>query len=302
MIVPWGGPGLEIGACLASLAAQSCSFPFDVIVVDAAPALGRVLALPEGVRRVDAPRALPPGAARNAGAAATPAKMLAFLDSDCVAEPRWLEQAVAALGDGRVLVGGPVGDVLPWHPIAAIDNLLQFAEQGPRRRSGNAAYFPACSMATTADVFGQCSGFPETMPVGEDVAFCLSVAARHPGGLRFVREMRIRHLGRRSLPAFVAHQISFGWARAVTGYFLPDWARRLGRHAWAIPLVAGKRFLFLLHRTIAVNPPALLRIVCFFPVLGVGLIGWAYGFHAGCREVHADESARGETVGGGQRE
>src|SRR5205085_2079945 len=66
---------------------------------------------------VRAPLPAPPGgpgagraaAARNAGAGASRAELLAFLDSDCTAEPGWLEALVAELGDPAVAaVGGRV--------------------------------------------------------------------------------------------------------------------------------------------------------------------------------------------------
>jgi GT2 family glycosyltransferase len=284
VIVPWGAPGREIVGCLASLAAQECSTPFETIVVDAAPELGRTLHLPAGARRIDTGRALLPGAARNAGAAASSAEVVAFLDADCEADPGWIEAATRAIDDATDLAGGPVGNVFPAHPIASIDNLLQFAEQGPGRATGPAAYFPACSLAARASAFRAVGGFPEDRAIGEDVALSLAFAARRPDSLRFVSDMRVRHAGRRTWRGLAAHQRAFGHARAVTGFFLAPAAQRLGRHAWAIPLVAAKRFVFLLGRSVRENPGAVVRILAFFPVLAFGLWEWARGFRAGCLE------------------
>src|SRR6185437_13088511 len=47
------------------------------------------------------------GPARNGGVAASSGEVLAFIDSDCVAEPAWIEEGVNALG-GHDLVGGRV--------------------------------------------------------------------------------------------------------------------------------------------------------------------------------------------------
>src|SRR5439155_20394909 len=83
----------QLAACLASLdALRHPGRRPEVIVVDdgSAPAA----AVPAGVRLVRLPRSLGPAAARNAGAAVSGSALLAFLDSDCTAEPGWLEALV----------------------------------------------------------------------------------------------------------------------------------------------------------------------------------------------------------------
>ncbi len=55
-----------------------------------------------------------PGAARNAGVAASSGDVLAFTDADCIPEPGWLAAGLEALQDadlvqGRVEADGPVG-------------------------------------------------------------------------------------------------------------------------------------------------------------------------------------------------
>jgi glycosyltransferase involved in cell wall biosynthesis len=55
-----------------------------------------------------------PGAARNAGVAASTGEILAFTDADCIPEPGWLRAGVEALRSadlvqGRVIADGPVG-------------------------------------------------------------------------------------------------------------------------------------------------------------------------------------------------
>ena len=100
--------GLE--RCLAALEAQS--YPADrreVIVADNASPEG-----PEVVERTIRGRArlvVEPekgaGPARNRGVSVAGGEILAFIDSDCVAEPDWLEAGVRALA-GHDLVGGRV--------------------------------------------------------------------------------------------------------------------------------------------------------------------------------------------------
>jgi GT2 family glycosyltransferase len=107
--------GLEI--CLAALAAQT--YPrdrFEVVVADNNSPVG-IAAVEKVVRgRAQLVPVAEKGAgpARNGAAAASRGEVLAFIDSDCVAEPQWLAEGVAALerfdlvgGRVRVLVSDP---------------------------------------------------------------------------------------------------------------------------------------------------------------------------------------------------
>lgn len=69
------------------------------------------------------------GPARNGGVAASSGEILAFIDSDCVAEPAWLEEAVKALpafdfigGRVKVLVDDPA-DITP---VEAFERVFAF--------------------------------------------------------------------------------------------------------------------------------------------------------------------------------
>ena len=108
--------GLKL--CLASLDAQT--YPrdrFDVVLADNNSPVG-----PAAVEQLVAGRAKlivvtekGAGPARNGAVAASRGEVLAFIDSDCVAEPAWLMEGVAALGRFD-LVGGHVG-VLVSDPV-----------------------------------------------------------------------------------------------------------------------------------------------------------------------------------------
>jgi glycosyltransferase involved in cell wall biosynthesis len=107
--------GLAI--CLAALERQS--YPrdrFEVIVADNASPEGAAAVAEVIARRAQLVVVTEKGAgpARNGGVAASRGDLLAFIDSDCVAEPSWIEEGVEALksfdfvgGRIRVLVADP---------------------------------------------------------------------------------------------------------------------------------------------------------------------------------------------------
>ena len=103
--------GLEI--CLAALGRQT--FPaehFEIVVADnnspqGAAAVEKVVA---GRARVVTVMQRGAGPARNGGAAASRGELLAFIDSDCQADPLWLAEGIKAL-EACDIAGGSV-DVL----------------------------------------------------------------------------------------------------------------------------------------------------------------------------------------------
>lgn len=109
VIVPARNAASTIGATLEGLANQESDERLEIIVVDD----GSDDATGDTVREWgDRVRLLRqgkggPAAARNAGASAAAAEVLAFTDADCVPEPHWIAAGVAAL-EGAALVQGAV--------------------------------------------------------------------------------------------------------------------------------------------------------------------------------------------------
>jgi glycosyltransferase involved in cell wall biosynthesis len=112
VVVPAHDAADTIGDTLAALAAQDFERPFELIVVDDRSADGTAaIAEDHGARIVALAEQGGPGAARNAGAAATGAAVIAFTDADCEPAPGWLREGVAAIENGADLVTGPIEPV-----------------------------------------------------------------------------------------------------------------------------------------------------------------------------------------------
>ena len=181
-----------------------------------------------------------------------------------------------------VLVGGPVLDARPFHPISVSDNLLQFAEFPRGRPDGPATHFPGCNVAIRRMAFEALGGFPPTsLPAGEDGAFSALVRERHPETLRFVRAMAVRHDGRTRFGEFLRHHERFGYCRAALDLSLAPRHRRLA--AWPLMTgpVAAKRLGFILGRGFAWDAGQLLKSLALIPLLAAGSVAWAAGFRRG---------------------
>ena len=288
VVVPCKGHARELGRCLESLARQVAGFPYETIVVDSATdsRVASMVARFPDVRLVRSAADLRAGDARNRGVSASCADYVAFIDADCQAEETWLAAAVDELKLGAVMVGGPVLDALPWHPVAVADNLLQFADFQGGREDGPARYFPGCNMALRRSAFAAVDGFPEvSISAGEDTALCDRVLRRWPDGLRFVGGMRVRHDGRTGFATFLRHQASFGYARALLGLHLTETQRRWGARAVMLPAVVGKRLSYLTRRSARWDRAGVPRVILLFPLILAGLCAWAVGFRRGCLEA-----------------
>ncbi|MFM8230380.1 MAG: glycosyltransferase family 2 protein, partial [Chthoniobacterales bacterium] len=112
--------------------------------------------------------------ARNAGAAASTGEVIAYTDSDCMADPDWLYYLVGTLISGDYAgVGGP--NVSPpaqdW-----IQACVAAAPGGPSHvllTDVVAEHIPGCNMAFHRWAFDSVGGFdPDYRKAGDDVDFC----------------------------------------------------------------------------------------------------------------------------------
>jgi len=288
VVIPCRDHAVELVRCLRSVRAQEFDGSLEVIVVDAGLDDAIASVAGENVVVVRGREALRPGAARNLGAAGSQGRWLCFIDADCVAESGWVAAAVRALNTGARVVGGAVLQAEPWHPIATIDNLMQFSDLAPGRPAGPATVLPGCNAAISRRDFDSIGGFPVIdFPAGEDVLFFENATERWPGSVRFVPPMRVRHHGRGTLRALWAHQDSFGYARARYGLQLTATHRWLGRSALLLPLLGLRRVGYLAWRAVQWNPRSLVALVLGLPVLAVGMTAWCRGFHRGCEVAHS---------------
>ena len=130
VVIPHMNQPDHLARCLAALAGQAGAPPFDATVGDngsreAALSAAGALCARFGARLIHEPTP-GPGPARNAGIAATAAPLLAFIDADCIAHPRWLQAIAAAFEDpARPILGG---DVRIWREDPAAPTALECYE------------------------------------------------------------------------------------------------------------------------------------------------------------------------------
>lgn len=148
---------------LQSLQAQQYEGTFETIVVST---FADVLAQQWSILPVTVPQLLPPGKARNLGAARAGGTVLIFLDDDCAVPPTWIAANVRALQQEQI---GAVGARMPGKAHGFFARCTDFASFGDFQH-GRVKDIPlaAASMAVWRSIFEQTGGFDNSMVTGEE--------------------------------------------------------------------------------------------------------------------------------------
>ncbi len=228
VVVPVRDGASSLLALLASLESQDLPIDsYEVIVVDnGSRDDSAAVAATHGVRVASAPvpnRAL----ARNVGAQAAHADVVAFIDADCTASPQWLSALLRCRGTAP-LVAGPV-EIETHKPPNAIERFeasWRFNQEGAVTRGWAAT----ANLMVERPAFEAVGGFdPEYPHIGEDVDFCLR-AGRAGYDLGFCREAVVRHGAEHELGPVIRRAFFHGYGAAQV-------LRRLGvgHVAWRHP-------------------------------------------------------------------
>jgi GT2 family glycosyltransferase len=188
--------GLDL--CLASLERQTlpCG-EFEIVVSDNASPVGRaaVAAVVRGRAKLVVCTEKGAGPNRNAGVAASGGEILAFIDSDCVAEPQWLAAGLEGLkqfdfvgGHVKVLVDDPAR----MSATEAFETVFAFDFETYINKKG---FTGAGNMLCPRALFEAVGGFSNG--VSEDVEWSRrAIAAGYRLG--YVRDAVVGHPARRN--------------------------------------------------------------------------------------------------------
>lgn len=160
-----------------------------------------------------------PAAARNAGLARVGTPFVAFLDSDAVPEPGWLDRLLPHLQDARVALVAPRVVALPETQVRTVLGSYEQARSpldlGPREAGvvpgGRVAYVPAAAMLGRRDALG--AGFVPQLRFGEDVDLVWRLV-RTGWRVRYEPAARVGHAHRESLRAWMHQRYGYGLSAA----------------------------------------------------------------------------------------
>ncbi|MBI5484723.1 MAG: mycofactocin biosynthesis glycosyltransferase MftF [Deltaproteobacteria bacterium] len=222
VIIPVMNRADELRRCLASL--SQISYPkekLQIIVVDdgssddspsVAREFGALLVYSGGTGRG-------PAAARNVGASNAAGEILAFIDSDCSASQRWLDDLIPAFNDpAMAAVGGQVDGMCSESAVDRYEAVMSSLSIGNRERVGNSGndtfYLPSCNLLVRRSAFQSAGGFKDSMHVGEDVD--LTWRLRDKGlSICYLPSGNVLHEHRSSIRSFMSRRFDYGTSEGM---------------------------------------------------------------------------------------
>jgi mycofactocin system glycosyltransferase len=245
VVIPVRDRHAELARCLAGLTGQAdlagpagAAKGTRVIVVDddsADPAEIARIAARAGARVLRRVVNGGPGAARNTGLAAADTPLVAFLDSDCVPEPGWLDPLLPHFADPAV--GAVAPRIVPDRPggswLARYEGASSTLDMGARpsvvRPGSRVPYVPGAALVVRRAAAG--SGFTPTMRVGEDVDFVWRLVASG-WRVRYEPAAAMPHQHRVRLGEWFARRMDYGTSAASLEQRHPGAVRPLYISAW----------------------------------------------------------------------
>jgi mycofactocin glycosyltransferase len=176
VVVPVRDRATLLDRCLAGLTDR-----YPVVVVDDGstnPAAVAAVAARQGAKLVRQARCGGPAAARNAGLRHADTELIAFLDSDCLPPPGWLERLAGHLDDPLVGAVAPrivaaVADTSAGRYSALFGSLDLGAREGLVGPGAGIGYVPSAALlvrrAALPGVAGDGATFDPALRYGEDV-------------------------------------------------------------------------------------------------------------------------------------
>jgi glycosyltransferase involved in cell wall biosynthesis len=228
----------DIEAFLGSLAAQTRA-PDEIVIVDGGSSDGTVelLRAAEGLTLLEEPGAnIARG--RNVALAASTHDVIAVSDADCILDPTWLEEVVRPIEAGADVAMGfyePITDTFLQRCMAAVNLPLDPAEIDP------ATFDPSArSVAYRRDAIDAVGGYPEWLPIGEDM--WVDLRWRERGlDMRFAPDAVVRWRLRPGLTSTWRQYFRYARGDAQAGMHPERHAVRLGVYAGLGAAVAARR-------------------------------------------------------------
>lgn len=257
IVIPAHNAESTLASLLAALSAQvDARDDAETILVDSGSIdRTREIASGAGVRIVAASRS-GASAARNAGVRAARGALIAFLDSDCIPQPGWLEaivepfQSVPAIGvaGGRVLAAPPAGLLQLYAQQAGyyISQEISLAHPFlPYVLTANCCY--------RHEVIERLGGFDETLRSGEDTALAWRMQLELGLEVTYVPAAVVEHVHRSTLTGIWRQWVRYGYGGVQLEERFP------GRSGAPAGAGAGSRFRRLL-RELHASFTALVRL------------------------------------------
>ena len=296
VIVPSYNSSETIIPCLKSLSEQDFEDDYEIIVVDSSSdgTEKKISELFPRIKLIHLAEKTIPGKGRNIGAGEAEGTILAFTDSDCIVDKKWLKNIWVNIQKNHFIVGGSVTNARPESAISRAEFYIEFREFSVHSPKREIRFLPSCNFAIKKDLFASAGGFPDVR-ASEDTFFAHKLTRKNHR-IYFDPDVKISHLNRNKLKAFLKNQYIIGKYAAVVRKILPMPGGFFVKLPYAfpvLPLVRSLRTLkFIFQNSMSKALHQLLDFIYIYPIFLLGSMVWSYGFYRGIRtdetlEIHS---------------
>jgi len=277
VVVPAYNAQDTIADCLRSLAAQEDARQLQVIVVDSSQDRTAAIVAEQfpWVELVRHAHRQDPGRARNQGLAAAKGAVVAFIDADCRAHPRWVQRLQQAHARGRPVVGGAVDMAEGSSLVGRAYYYCLFGPWLPGGRPGWVSDQPTANLSFDRRTLDRLGPFLDRgLCSDSQMQWRLAVL-----GLRtwFAPEIKVWHHNPHELGRLIGHRFRHGRAYASRRVQHWDWGRgRRWTYVALSPLIMLKLLVERLAQ-VAARPARLRELLPCLPLVVLGLFCWTVG-------------------------
>ncbi|KAA3613236.1 MAG: glycosyltransferase [Calditrichaeota bacterium] len=285
VILPSYNSETTIEPVLTALKNQSYNDPYEIILVDSSedktPEIVRSK-FPE-IKYIHLKTKTDPGTARNLGLKESTGKYILFIDSDCVAQPDWIEKMVSMHDstDHAAVGGGVINGNDPKNNVAWAGYMAEFREFIPEQGRREVGHIPTCNISYKRRYLEDLGGFNPNYYPQEDLDFNHRLV-ESGATILFNPEAQVAHNHRTTVKDFVRHQKNVGRITSTMLNILPLEGSKIARSKLKtlifipfIPVVKWFRTLSIfwkLNRSIILKHPSAIFIFAY------GLLPWSIGF------------------------
>ena len=287
VIIPSYNSKKTIEKCLDSIEGQSYNGEHEVILVDSSTDRTDeiVSAKFDKVKLIHLDEKTDPGTARNIGIREAKGSIYAFIDSDCVASPNWLDRIASAHNSKYRVIGGAVHNGNPkGDTVGLAGYIAEFREFLPGQSAREVHHIPTCNISYKKEVFLEYGFFQGKYYPQEDLLYNHMIGERGEKIL-FDPSIEVYHTHRSEFLSFIQHQFRIGNTTPkvlrvsnLSGSFIVRYPLPCAILVPLLPLVKfAKTIAVFLYR----KPKIVLAKPMSVAIFGIGLFAWTIGFLKG---------------------